>query len=61
MTKPKYRHVLVSAGRQWFPAEATGSYLRLSYGCAPEGAIPKAVETLARVARTSRRAAPNRR
>jgi len=41
--------VLVSAGRQWFPAEATGSFLRLSYACAPEASLRRAVETLARV------------
>ncbi len=41
--------VLVSAGRQWFPAEATGSYLRLSYGCAAEPTLRRAVEILARV------------
>ncbi|MBK5255228.1 MAG: PLP-dependent aminotransferase family protein [Vicinamibacteria bacterium] len=41
--------VLVSAGRQWFPAEATGSYLRLSYACAPETSLRRAVEILARV------------
>lgn len=42
--------VLVSAGRQWFPAEATGSYLRLSYACAPEASLSRGVEILARVA-----------
>ena len=47
--------VLVSAGRQWFPAEATGSYLRLSYSCAPEGSLRRAVETLAKIGVAKRR------
>lgn len=41
------RGVFISAGRRWFPAEATGSYARLSYGCAPEADLRKAVEVLA--------------
>ncbi len=48
--------VLVSAGRQWFPAEATGSYLRLSYACAPEASLRRAVETLSKIAAAKRRA-----
>jgi len=31
--------VLVSAGRHWFPAEPTGSYLRLSFASASEPTI----------------------
>lgn len=41
--------VIVSPGRQWFPAEPTGSYLRLSYACAPAAALAGAVETVARL------------
>lgn len=47
-------NVLVSAGRLWFPAEATGSYLRLSYACASEAALARGLETLARVVGSSR-------
>lgn len=42
--------VLVSAGRQWFPAEPTGAYLRLSFGSAPEAQLATGVELLARAA-----------
>lgn len=38
--------IYVSAGRRWFPAEATGSYVRLSYGCASEAELTKAVAVL---------------
>lgn len=41
--------VLVSPGRQWFPAEPTGSYLRLSFASAPESLLSRAVETLSRL------------
>lgn len=41
--------VVVSAGRQWFPAEATGTFLRLSFATAAPDAIPGAVATLARL------------
>ncbi len=43
--------VVVSAGRQWFPAEATGVFLRLSFATAAPDAIPGAVATLARLVR----------
>lgn len=43
--------VVVSAGRQWFPAEATGVFLRLSFATATPDAIPGAVATLARLVR----------
>lgn len=38
--------VLVSAGRQWFPAEPPGPYLRLSYASAPAGQLARAVDLL---------------
>lgn len=40
------RDVYVSAGRRWFPAEATGPYLRLSYGRATEAQLVRAVAVL---------------
>jgi DNA-binding transcriptional MocR family regulator len=43
--------VIVSAGRQWFPAEPTGVFLRLSFATAAADAIPGAVATLARLVR----------
>ena len=43
--------VIVSAGRQWFPAEPTGAFLRLSFATAAADAIPGAVATLARLVR----------
>jgi len=43
--------VIVSAGRQWFPAEPTGSFLRLSFATAPPDAMAGAVATLARLVR----------
>jgi DNA-binding transcriptional MocR family regulator len=47
--------VIISPGRRWFPAEATGSYLRVSYACAAGADLQGAVETLARlVARAGR-------
>jgi DNA-binding transcriptional MocR family regulator len=41
--------VIVSPGRQWFPAEPTGSYVRLSFASAPESLLARAVEVLARL------------
>ena len=51
--------VIVSPGRRWFPAEPTGSFLRVSYACAGEGELHRAVETLAAgpSARSARRPA----
>ena len=43
--------VIVSGGRRWFPAEPTGSFLRVSYASASEDELRRAVETLARLAR----------
>ena len=43
--------VIVSAGRQWFPAEPTGVFLRLSFATAPPDAMSGAVATLARLVR----------
>ena len=43
--------VIVSPGRRWFPAEPTGSFLRISCACAGEGELDQAIETLARLAR----------
>lgn len=40
--------VLVSPGRRWFPAEATGSYLRMSYASAPPESFSRAVGIVAR-------------
>jgi DNA-binding transcriptional MocR family regulator len=40
--------VIVSPGRRWFPAEPTGSYLRLSYAGAPPDLIARGVAALAR-------------
>ncbi len=44
--------VIVSAGRRWFAAEATGSYLRLSYASAPEAALTRAAGIVARLMTT---------
>ncbi len=41
--------VIVSPGRRWFPAEPTGSYLRVSYACAAEDELARAVDALARL------------
>jgi len=41
--------VLVSPGRQWFPTEPTGSYLRLSFASAPESLLVRAMEVLSRL------------
>lgn len=41
--------VSVTGGRRWFPAEPTGSYLRVSYGCARDAELLRGVETLARL------------
>ena len=43
--------VIVSPGRRWFPAEPTGSFLRVSCACAGEGELDRAIETVARLAR----------
>lgn len=42
--------VVVSPGRRWFPAEPTGSFLRVSYACAAEADLERAVAVLGRVA-----------
>lgn len=49
--------VMVSAGRRWFPAEPTGSFLRLSYVGAEPGVLAEGVHLLNRVleAQTLRR------
>lgn len=41
--------VMVSAGRRWFPAEPTGSFLRLSYVGAEPGVLTEGVHLLNRV------------
>jgi DNA-binding transcriptional MocR family regulator len=43
--------VVVSAGRQWFPAEPTGAFLRMSFATAALDAIPEAVAKLGRLLR----------
>lgn len=43
-TRSAEANVLVSAGTQWFPAEATGSFLRVSYACAPESLLARGAE-----------------
>lgn len=40
--------VVVAPGDEWFPAEATGKFLRLSYAGADPGALPNAARTLGR-------------
>ena len=40
--------VIVNPGRRWFPAEPTGSYLRLSYAGAPPDLIARGVAAVAR-------------
>jgi DNA-binding transcriptional MocR family regulator len=40
--------VIVSPGRRWFPAEPTGTYLRLSYAGAPPDLIARGVTAVAR-------------
>lgn len=42
--------VIVSPGRHWFPAEATGSYLRMSYASASPDSLAKAVATVGQLA-----------
>ena len=39
--------VIVSAGRNWFPADPPGSFLRLSYSGAPEEQLVEGVRRLA--------------
>jgi DNA-binding transcriptional MocR family regulator len=41
--------VIVSPGRRWFPAEPTGSFLRLSYAVASPDLIQRGVATLGRL------------
>jgi DNA-binding transcriptional MocR family regulator len=48
--------VIISPGRRWFPAEPTGSFLRVSYGCADGPELTRAVEVLARLVPNRRRA-----
>jgi len=42
--------VLVSGGRRWFPAEPTGSFLRLSYAAAADADLVRAVGVVAALA-----------
>jgi len=42
--------VVVSAGRPWFPAEAPGPYLRLSFAGAPAADLERGVQTLGAIA-----------
>lgn len=46
--------VLVSAGRHWFPAEASGPHMRLSFAAARPDAIDACVAALARLIEASR-------
>lgn len=49
-TREALRHgVVVSAGRRWFVAEPTGSFVRLSVAAADVGQIRRAMELLARI------------
>jgi DNA-binding transcriptional MocR family regulator len=41
--------VHVSAGRRWFPAEPTGSFVRLSYAGADEAALREGIRRLGRL------------
>ncbi len=41
--------VVVSPGRRWFPAEPTGSYLRVSYACAGDAELRRGAEILGRL------------
>jgi DNA-binding transcriptional MocR family regulator len=41
--------VQLSAGRAWFPAEASGSFLRLSFAAADEQTLEEGIERLGRV------------
>lgn len=49
--------VLVTPGGPWFPAEPTGSYLRLSWACASPAQMERALETIARLVATLSRPA----
>jgi DNA-binding transcriptional MocR family regulator len=49
--------VWVSAGRPWFPAEPSGSYLRTSFAAAPPGELRRGVERVARLVGSSEAAA----
>ena len=42
--------VIVSAGRPWFPAEAPGPYLRLSFAGAPAADLERGMQTLGAIA-----------
>ncbi|RSM83961.1 PLP-dependent aminotransferase family protein [Kibdelosporangium aridum] len=50
------RDVVVFPGRSWFAAEPAGSYLRLTYGGAPEHVLAEGVQRLAEVRAAIRRA-----
>ncbi len=50
-------NVVVSAGQQWFPAEPTGSFLRMSFATAAPHTMAHAVEKLARLVREPVRSA----
>jgi DNA-binding transcriptional MocR family regulator len=43
--------VVVFPGRPWFPAEAPGPFLRLTYAAAPPDALDEGVRRLARALR----------
>jgi DNA-binding transcriptional MocR family regulator len=49
--------VVVFPGRPWFPAEATGPFLRLTYAAAPPDALDEGVRRLARALRGAARPA----
>lgn len=42
--------VVASGGRRWFPAEPTGSFLRISYACAAEPLLQRGLKTLSTLA-----------
>nr|CEL16825.1 Transcriptional regulator, GntR family domain / Aspartate aminotransferase [Kibdelosporangium sp. MJ126-NF4]CTQ91947.1 Transcriptional regulator, GntR family domain / Aspartate aminotransferase (EC 2.6.1.1) [Kibdelosporangium sp. MJ126-NF4] len=48
--------VVIAPGRSWFAAEPPGSYVRLTYGGAPEHALAEGVQRLAEVTGAIRRA-----
>jgi DNA-binding transcriptional MocR family regulator len=52
------KEVVVFPGRSWFSAEPSGSYLRLTYGGAPEHALVEGIRRLAEVRAASATAAP---
>jgi DNA-binding transcriptional MocR family regulator len=51
-TRAQAAGVVVSAGRQWFPAEPTGVFLRMSFATAAPETTAAGVATLARLVRT---------